>query len=92
MSSLWLLAAALLAVTAVARQHDGGGGDFAFDISDDLEVEIAAPFPAKREITALVGNVLHVAVPKDVFGNDVRAYEVRAMRSSSFLQLLVQSE
>lgn len=78
MSSVWLLAVALLAVTAVAQQNGGGGGnDFAFDVADDVEVEMASPFPTKREITAVIGKVLHIAVPKDVFGKDIRSYEVR---------------
>lgn len=81
MSSLWLLTAVLLAVTTASRQHggDGDGGDFAFDVTDDFEVEIAAPFPAKREITAVVGKVLNIVLPKDVFGKEIKGYEVRHM-------------
>lgn len=74
MSSLWLFTAALLAVMAAAEQN---GGDFAFDVADDFEVEMASPFPAKKEITAVIGKVLHIAVPKDVFEKNVKGYEVR---------------
>lgn len=75
MSSVWLLTATLLAMVAAAEHN--AGGDFAFDLSDDFEVEIASPFPAKKEIVALVGKVLHITVPKDVFGKDIKGYEVR---------------
>lgn len=89
MSSVWLLAVALLAVMAVAQQDGGGGGsDFAFDFADDFEVEMAPPFSNKRAITAVVGKVLHIAVPKDVFGKDVIGYEVRKMDLSRNLVLL----
>lgn len=78
MSSLWLFTAALLVVMAAAEQNDGDrGSDFAFDLAGDFEVEMASPFPAKREVTAVVGKVLHIAVPKDVFERDVKGYEVR---------------
>lgn len=81
MSSLWLLTVVLLAVMAAAQQNggnrDGDGGDFAFDVTDDFEVEITAPFPAKTEITAVVGKIVNIVVPKDVFGKDIKGYEVR---------------
>lgn len=77
MSSVRLLAVALLAVMATTAEQNKGGSDFAFDLPDDLEVEMASPFPDKREIVSVVGKILHIAVPKDVSGKDVKGYEVR---------------
>lgn len=55
--------------------------DFAFDVSDDLEVEFPPDTPKKiwgmTDITATVGRVFHLAIPKDSFGDSVKRYEVR---------------
>lgn len=72
------LLAALTVYSALALDED-----FAFDVSDDLEVEFppdAAPKKiwGMRDLTAPVGRVFHLAIPKDSFGDAVKTYEVSA--------------
>lgn len=74
-----------MVIATAQKVSNDGGGDFAFDLADDLEIEMAAPFPAKREITAIVGKVLHIVVPKDIFSKDVKGYEVRKDNSRQAL-------
>lgn len=81
MSSLLYVYAALLAVAATLQpQRVTGGDDFAFDVADDLEVEFNESgklWDDNKEITAIVGRMFHMVVPKMALGRNVQSYEVR---------------
>lgn len=55
--------------------------DFAFDVSDDLEVEFPVETSKKlggrTDINAQVGRVFHLAMPKDSFGDTAKSYEAK---------------
>lgn len=67
---------ALLAVLSTSQAADE---DFAFDISDDLDVEVTSESSKVwgiPDVTAYVGQTFHLEIPKQVFGNNIQKYEV----------------
>ncbi|GJQ66324.1 Dg [Trypoxylus dichotomus] len=71
------LLTALLAVLSTSHALDE---DFAFDISEDLDLEIP-PETNKGwgipDSVAYVGQTFHLEVPKQLFGNNVQKYEAK---------------
>lgn len=79
MSSLFTVAVLLAAVTLASLVSSNHEEDFAFDISDDLEVELDGGQLRKwnnREIVARVGKTFHLVIPKDAFEGTVEKFEV----------------
>ncbi|KAJ8916352.1 hypothetical protein NQ315_005049 [Exocentrus adspersus] len=71
-----LLAATTLPCLILSNHEE----DFAFDVSDDLEVEFDGDQVNKwnnREIVAHVGKVFHLTIPKEAFGGKVDNFEVK---------------
>lgn len=67
---------ALLAVLSISQALDE---DFAFDISDDLDIggksESSKDWGIPDSV-AYVGQTFHLEIPKQVFGTNVQKYEV----------------
>lgn len=72
-----LLAVAVLKLSNATTADE----DFAFDMTDDFEIEFSASdkkILKIRDVTAKVGQLFHLTLPKNVFEeNDVVKYEVR---------------
>ncbi|KAK9745889.1 Alpha-Dystroglycan N-terminal domain 2 [Popillia japonica] len=68
---------ALLAVLSISQALDE---DFAFDISDDLDIggksESSKDWGIPDSV-AYVGQTFHLEIPKQVFGTNVQKYEAK---------------
>lgn len=79
MSSHFTVALLLAAVTLSSLVFSNHEEDFAFDVSDDLEVELDGGQLRKwnnKEIVAKVGKTFHLVIPKDAFLGKIDNFEV----------------
>lgn len=78
MSSLTILTTLLAVLASLANASDE---DFAFDITDDMEVEFAPSIigitdSKDVDIKASVGKIFHLAITKDIYGSREKVFEV----------------
>lgn len=83
MSSFTYFAVAVLLAAAATLQNVSARNnvmdhseDFAFDVSDDLEVEFEEKL-LSNQTTAVVGQVFHLAVPQNVFTSEGKVFEAK---------------